>query len=157
MLGQLVEFLPARSQIHRGLRGAWGPWLLSSPLFTAVESPTPTAIVGESEQSLPACGDSWHAAAKELGVGALFLLLLLQPLAVGAAEQPASPPPSCSPYLLQEICLFNGFQDALLGGVLHLPPHQELVQDEVGFFKVENDVQFTHLGRRGRRQGGLCS
>lgn len=48
----------------------------------------------------------------------------------------AGPPP----YLLQQVTLFNGLENALLGSVLHLAAHQELVQDEVGLLKVENDV-----------------
>lgn len=48
-------------------------------------------------------------------------------------------------YLLQQVSLFDGLQDTLLGRILNLSSHQELVQDEVGLFKVEDDVQLTHL------------
>lgn len=58
------------------------------------------------------------------------------------------------PYLLQQVCLLDGLQHTLLGGVLDVSPHQKLVQDEVGLLKVEDDVQLAHLGGGGgRRQG----
>lgn len=53
------------------------------------------------------------------------------------------------PHLLQQVCLLDGLQHALLGGVLDLPPHHELIQDEIGLLEVEDDVQLTHLGGRG--------
>jgi len=54
------------------------------------------------------------------------------------------------PHLLQQVRLLDGLQDALLGGVLDLPPHDELVQDEVGLLEVEDDVKLADLpGKRG--------
>lgn len=49
------------------------------------------------------------------------------------------------PYLLQQVGLLDGLQHVLLGRLLGLPAQQELVQDEVGLLKVEDDVQLTHL------------
>lgn len=49
-------------------------------------------------------------------------------------------------YLLQQVSLLNGLKHTLLGGVLDIPTHQKLIQDKVGFLKVEDDVQLTYLG-----------
>lgn len=53
------------------------------------------------------------------------------------------------PYLLQQVGLLDSLQHTLLGGVLDVPSHQKLIQDEVGLLKVEDDVQFAHLGQGG--------
>lgn len=55
-------------------------------------------------------------------------------------------------YLLQQVGLLNGLKHTLLGGVLDVPTHQKLIQDKVGFLKVEDDVQLADLGDGGRRQ-----
>lgn len=57
--------------------------------------------------------------------------------------------PVPGPYLLEQVCLLNSLQHTLLGGVLDITPHQELIQDEVGLLKVEDDVQLAHLGGGG--------
>lgn len=52
-------------------------------------------------------------------------------------------------YLLQQVSLLDGLEHTLLGGVLDVPTHQKLIQDKVGFLKVEDDVQLTYLGEGG--------
>lgn len=57
------------------------------------------------------------------------------------------PPPPCPcPYLLKQVSLLDSLQYTLLRGVLDISTHQELIQDEVGLLKVEDDVQLTYLG-----------
>lgn len=48
-------------------------------------------------------------------------------------------------YLLQQVGLLDGLQHVLLGRLLSLAAQQELVQDEVGFLKVKNNVQLADL------------
>lgn len=48
-------------------------------------------------------------------------------------------------HLLQEILCGDGFQYILLTRLLDLPTQQKLIQHKVGFLKVKNDIQLTHL------------
>ena len=46
-------------------------------------------------------------------------------------------------FLLIVVGEFDLFQNRLLGSLLHLPGHDELVEDEVSLLKVEDDVQLA--------------
>lgn len=48
-------------------------------------------------------------------------------------------------YLLQQVSLFYCLQHILLGGLLGLSTQQELIQDKIGFLKVEDNIQLAHL------------
>jgi hypothetical protein len=48
-------------------------------------------------------------------------------------------------HILQAILLTDAPQNILLAAFLHLPGEQELIQNEVCFLEVENDVQFTNI------------
>ena len=50
-------------------------------------------------------------------------------------------------HLLQQVLSCDGFENIFLACLLYLATYQQLVQHEVGFLKVEDDVQFTHLRR----------
>lgn len=51
----------------------------------------------------------------------------------------------CAYHLLQHVWGFDGAIHHLFGRLLDLPPHQELVQDEVSLLEVKDDIQLTHL------------
>jgi hypothetical protein len=46
--------------------------------------------------------------------------------------------------LLVVVCKLNLLEDSLLARLLQLPCHDELVEDEVGLLKVEDDVELAH-------------
>lgn len=48
-------------------------------------------------------------------------------------------------YLLQQVSLLYCLQHILLGGFLGLSTQQKLIQDKIGFLKVEDNIQLTHL------------
>lgn len=52
---------------------------------------------------------------------------------------------ACAYHLLQHVGGFDGAIHHLFGRLLDLPPHQELVQDEVSLLEVKDDIQLTHL------------
>lgn len=54
-------------------------------------------------------------------------------------------------YLLQQVGLLDGLQHVLLGSLLGLSTQQELIQDEVGLLKVEDNIQLAHLWGHGNR------
>lgn len=47
--------------------------------------------------------------------------------------------------LLQNVLSRDRLQDVLLGCFLNLATHKEFVQYEIGFLKIENNVQFANL------------
>lgn len=48
-------------------------------------------------------------------------------------------------HLLKNILRCYRFEDVFLGRLLDLAADQQLVEDEVGFLEVENDVELAHL------------
>lgn len=59
----------------------------------------------------------------------------------------------CTTNLLQHVLCGDRLEHVLLGRLLDLTAHQQLVQNEVGLFKVEDYVQLTHLEKtQARRQ-----
>lgn len=48
-------------------------------------------------------------------------------------------------YLLQQVGLLYGLQHILLGGLLGFSTQQELIQNKIGFLKVEDNIQLAHL------------
>lgn len=48
-------------------------------------------------------------------------------------------------YLLQYVHLSDGSKNTLLARVLYLSAENELVQHEVGFFEIEDYIQFADL------------
>lgn len=51
----------------------------------------------------------------------------------------------CVPHLLQHVSLLYGLQHVLLRCLLGFTTQYELIQNVIGFLKVEDNVQFTHL------------
>ena len=47
--------------------------------------------------------------------------------------------------LLQDVLCGYGLQHVLFGRLLDLTAHEQFVEDEVGLFKVENDIQLANL------------
>lgn len=47
---------------------------------------------------------------------------------------------------MQNVLCCYRFKDVLLGRLLDLAAHQQLVEDEVGLLEVEDDVELAHLG-----------
>ena len=57
--------------------------------------------------------------------------------------------------LLEQVLSSDCFENILLGCLLDFTSYQELIKHEVGFLKVEDDIQLTHLKTFSQSHSGL--